>query len=155
MEWTKKVEIKEKEKEEILRRADETIDKWKLKMPDVFPPLVLDFGLGNFEKTGHIEYWIANEEKEKYCGKLIFMFKGQTCPAHYHKKKHETFMIIRGKITMYLANEDIEMVRGDVLQMSQNTLHSFTAMEDSLILEVSLPSIKKDNFFKDEKIGVI
>jgi len=44
-------------------------------MPSVFPPLILDFGLGNFFKTGHIEYWIANEEKESYCGKFIFMFK--------------------------------------------------------------------------------
>lgn len=154
MEWTKKVEVAGKEREKILRRAAETIDKWKLKMQDVFPPIVLDFGLNNFSKTGHIEYWIANEEKEKYCGKFIFMFEEQTCPAHYHKKKHETFMVVKGEITMHLASKDIEMKQGDVLPMPQNTLHGFTATEDSLILEISLPSIKKDSFFKDKKIGV-
>ena len=102
MEWTRKIEVGEKDKETILKRAEERIRDWGLEMPKVFSPLVLDFGLGNFSKTGHIEYWIVNNEKEGYCGKFIFMFKGQTCPAHYHKKKHETFMVIKGEIVMHL-----------------------------------------------------
>ncbi len=54
-------------------------------------PLVSDFGLGDFYETGLIEYWVANEIQAGYCGKLLFVFGGQTCPMHWHKRKHETF----------------------------------------------------------------
>ncbi len=155
MEWIRKIEIEGKEREIIIKKAEERIRQWDLKMPAVFFPLVLDFGLGDFSETGHIEYWIANNEQENYCGKLIFMFSGQTCPAHYHKKKHETFMVIKGSIVMHLKNKELNLNQGDVLPMSQETLHSFTATQDSLILEVSLPSEKGDNFFKDDRIGII
>lgn len=45
--------------------------KWGLAMPAV-KPLVLDFGLGDFYRTGLIEYWIANETRAGYCGKYLF-----------------------------------------------------------------------------------
>jgi len=129
-----------------IKKAGKIIDRWGLKMPDEYPPLLLDFGLGNFLKTGHIEYWVVNDEKNGYCGKFIFMFKGQTCPAHNHKKKHETFMVVKGAVKMLLK---------DVLKMPQKTLHTFTAEKNSLILEVSQPSVQKDSFFADRKIGTV
>lgn len=45
--------------------------------------------------------------------------------------------------------------QGDVLPMERGKSHTFKAITHSLIIEVSQPSIKEDNFFKDEKIGVI
>ena len=38
-EWTSKIEVKEG-KEKILEKAENIIEKWKLKMPSVFPPLI-------------------------------------------------------------------------------------------------------------------
>jgi quercetin dioxygenase-like cupin family protein len=157
MDYTEKIEINGgKTKNAFIRKAGKVISRWGMKMPDEHPPLLLDFGKGEFSKTGHIEYWIVNDEKNGYCGKFIFMFKGQTCPAHSHNKKHETFMVVRGAITMRVDGKKvIRMKQGQVLKMPQKSLHTFTAEKDSLILEVSQPSVKKDNFFADNKIGII
>ncbi|MCM8759632.1 MAG: cupin domain-containing protein [Candidatus Omnitrophica bacterium] len=153
--WVGSIEIGGEEKERILKKAEQIIKKWKLKMPCLFSPLVLDFGYNDFKNTGHIEFIIANEIKEGYCGKFIFMFKGQRCPEHYHKIKHETFFVLKGKVLMEFDGEKIVLNPGDVLPMDRNKLHTFKALENSLIIEVSQPSMKNDNFFSDSKIGVI
>ena len=155
MEQTGIIEVEGEKREEVLKNVAEKIKEWGLKMPAVFSPLVLDFGVGNFSQTGHTEYLIVNDEENGYCGKFLFLFKEQSCPAHYHQKKHETFMVVKGEISMHLESQEIKMRQGDVLPMPQKTWHSFTAIEDALILEVSLPSVKGDNFFKDKKIGVL
>ncbi len=49
--------------------------EWGVALPRV-TPLVLDFGLGEFEKTGLIELWIANEVKAGYCGKYLYLAAG-------------------------------------------------------------------------------
>ena len=85
------------EREEALRKYKEIIESWGIRMPEV-KPQVLDLGLGDFYKVGLIEYWIANNEKEGYCGKFLFVFDSQACPYHHHNFKHETFFILKGKI---------------------------------------------------------
>jgi len=155
IDWTKRIEVEGKEREKMLKKAEEIMKRWGLKMPEVFLPLILDFGYNDFKNTGHIEYIIANEIDEGYCGKFIFMFKGQRCPEHYHKKKHETFFVLKGKILMEVNGEKIILNEGDVLRMDRYNSHTFKALKNSLIIEVSQPSIKNDSFFKDEKIGVI
>ncbi len=155
MEYTGRIEIKGKEAAGLVKKSHAVLKQWGLKVPAVFPPLVLDFGYGEFARTGHIEYLIANDLKNYYCGKFIFMFKGQTCPFHHHRKKHETFMVVKGSIVMHLKGRDLVMKQGDILPMKQKTGHSFTARENALILEVSLPSLKGDNFFRDKRLGVV
>ncbi|MCS7180976.1 MAG: cupin domain-containing protein [bacterium] len=155
IDWVNRLEVKDKERKEILKKAKEIIKKWELKMSNSFLPLVLDFGYNDFKNIGHIEYLIANEIKEGYCGKFIFMFSGQRCPEHFHKKKHETFLVLKGKVLMEVDGKKIILKEGDVLPMDRNISHTFKALKNSLIIEVSQPSIKNDNFFKDKKIGVI
>ncbi len=46
--------------DEALPRFEAQIRTWDVALPEV-PPLVLDFGLGDFYQTGLIEFWIANE----------------------------------------------------------------------------------------------
>lgn len=147
------MEIKGEKREKILKEAECILNEWGFKMPDS-KILVLDFGLGLFEKIGHIEYWIVNREKENYCGKFIFMFAGQTCPEHYHKNKDETFYIVKGKVKMIMNGKEIIMNKGDTLIMPVKTKHSFTAIENSLILEVSQKSVLTDNFFSDTRIKI-
>ena len=66
-----------KEADQITRRIRAQIKEWGLALPEV-EPLVLDFGLGRFEEIGETEFWIANEVGGGYCGKFMFLFKGQT-----------------------------------------------------------------------------
>ena len=46
--------------ERALSEFREQAGRWGVALPTVVP-LVLDFGLGDFARTGLIEYWIANE----------------------------------------------------------------------------------------------
>lgn len=134
-----------------LEHCQSTIQGWGLTMPDV-EPLVLDFGLGKFEEIGEIEFWIANQEAFGYCGKFLFVADGQTCPYHKHNKKHETFFVVKGKVRMVIDGEQL-LQEGDVLVMPPGQGHAFTGIGPALLLEVSMPSVRQDNFFTNKAIG--
>ena len=146
------VELQGAEREEAVRKVLARIESWGLCMPDV-EPLPLHFGLGEFDKIGETEFWIANEEGAGYCGKFLFVFDGQTCPYHRHVMKHETFFVVRGKVRMRIDDGERELAAGDVLPMAPGVGHSFTGVGDALLLEVSMPSVLQDNFFEDKRIG--
>lgn len=131
----------------------EQIRAWNVALPPV-EPLVLDFGLGAFAKTGLIEYWIANEAKAGYCGKYLFVFDGQTCPQHRHVKKHETFFIVKGRVRMTFGPRVFEMGEGDVLPVTPGDGHSFTGIGPALLLELSTPCEIADNDFADARIPI-
>ena len=140
------------EKNKALSNIYAQISAWGLKLPDVIP-YPLHFGLGKFYETGETEFWIANEEEHGYCGKFLFVFDGQTCPYHHHEVKHETFFVVKGKISMKVGEETKEMKEGDLLVMPPLLDHSFTGVGPALILEVSMPSIPHDSFFANKSIG--
>jgi mannose-6-phosphate isomerase-like protein (cupin superfamily) len=146
------VELQGEEREGALARVMHQIAAWGLTMPDV-TPLPLHFGLNRFAEIGETEFWIANEAENGYCGKFLFVFEGQTCPYHHHRMKHETFFIVKGTIRMKMGDEERAMREGDLLAMPPGIGHSFTGVGNALILEVSMPSILKDNFFADKSIG--
>lgn len=146
------VELMGPERESALAAIHQQLDQWGLAMPEV-EPLPLDFGLGRFEEVGETEFWIANDEEHGYCGKFLFVFDGQTCPHHYHQVKHETFFILKGTVRMRVEDEERLMEQGGLLAMPPGTAHSFTGVGPALILEVSMPSVRQDNFFEDREIG--
>jgi len=152
--WTKKVQIWGKDRKIALKKFNEILGQWKLRMPPV-KPLVLDFGLSEFYKTGLIESWIANEDRGGYCGKFLFVFPGQTCPFHHHNFKHETFFVVKGSVFMKVGNKKRGMKEGDVLKMKQGTGHSFTGQgkNGALLLEASKPCKPRDSIFEDKRIG--
>ena len=135
-----------------LAHCRDTIRDWGLTMPDV-EPLALDFGLGQFDEIGEIEYWIANDEATGYCGKFLFVADGQTCPYHHHGMKHETFFLVKGTLRLIVDGEEMILQEGDTLVMPPGQRHSFTGVGPALLLEVSMPSIRQDNFFANEAIG--
>ncbi len=140
------------QREQALERCLAIIRSWGLTMPAV-DPLVLDFGLGRFDEIGEIEFWVANEEAHGYCGKFLFVADGQTCPYHRHDRKHETFFVLKGRVRMIVDDEEKVLGEGDILVMLPGQRHSFTGLGPALLLEVSMPSVRQDNFFTDERIG--
>ena len=140
------------ERERALQRCLDTIHAWGLAMPAA-EPLALDFGLSRFSEIGEIEFWIANEERAGYCGKFLFVDDGQTCPYHKHERKHETFFVLKGKLRMTVDGVERVMSEGDTLVMGPGKRHSFTGIGPALIIEVSMPSTRGDNFFADKHIG--
>ncbi|OPZ83416.1 MAG: Cupin domain protein [bacterium ADurb.Bin429] len=67
--------------------------------------------------------------------------------------KHETFFVVKGAIRMTLDDREFVMNEGDLFAMPPGMGHSFTGLGPALLLEVSMPSILRDNFFADTHIG--
>ena len=139
-------------RQQALNRCLATIRDWGLTMPDVVP-LLLDFGLGRFDEIGEIEFWVANEEHAGYCGKFLYVQDEQTCPYHEHARKHETFFVVKGKVLMVINDQVKILNEGDILVMPPGDRHSFTGIGPALLLEVSMPSTREDNFFANKAIG--
>jgi D-lyxose ketol-isomerase len=136
-----------------LRDFKRQIAQWGYALPKV-EPLVLDFGLGEFSRTGLIEYWLANEQRAGYCGKYLFVFDGQTCPRHRHRTKHETFYLLEGELSVTTGKKMLRLRPGDVLPISPGIYHSFTGVGPALLLELSMPCDVSDNFFADRRIPI-
>ena len=136
----------------VLEHCQQVIKGWGLTMP-VGEPLVLDFGLGRFEDTGEVEYWVANEEEAGYCGKFLFVDDGQTCPYHRHRRKHETFFVLKGQVRMVVDGEEKVLKQGDTLVMPPGCSHAFTGIGPALLLEISMPSVRGDSLFANQNIG--
>lgn len=149
-----KISLQGQERETTLERISEVVAAWGLKLPDV-PPDPLHFGYNDFYRIGETEFNINNNIEQGYCGKFMFMFTGQTCPMHFHRKKHETFFIVKGKVAMELAGKHYLLNQGDRLIVDQFAKHQFTALENSLILESSKPDLVDDSIFEDQAINRI
>jgi len=129
------------------------MEQWKVPLPPA-KVLVLDFGLGNFDGMGLIECWIANEMEAGYCGKYLFLFDGQVCPAHLHEEKHETFYVAKGSISIHVDGVESRMTEGDVLALPPGKMHSFTGIGPALLLELSTPCMVDDNYFANPEIPI-
>lgn len=138
--------------EAIIAQIEQQMRLWGLVMPDV-PPLVFDFGTGDVLHIGETEFWIANELEHGYCGKYLFLLAGQRCPEHKHTMKHETFFIVKGTISMHCNGTKTILAQGDVLAVEPESAHTFSAMENALVLEISKPSVIADNTFLEAGIG--
>jgi D-lyxose ketol-isomerase len=136
-----------------LARFRRQIETWHVALPPV-EPLVLDFGLGRFQDTGLIEYWISNETEWGYCAKYLFVFDGQTCPEHRHRTKHETFFVVKGAVALSLGETTLELNAGDVYPVPPGERHSFTGSGPALLLEISKPCVIADNYFSNPDIPI-
>jgi quercetin dioxygenase-like cupin family protein len=149
-----KLSLQGEEQKLVLDKINRVIESWGLKLPDV-PADALHFGYNDFLNTGETEFNINNNVEQGYCGKFMFLFSGQTCPMHHHRKKHETFFIVKGKVNMELSGRQYLLNQGDRLIVDQLAKHRFTALEDSLILESSKPDLVDDSIFEDQMINRI
>lgn len=147
------IALKEPEAGLALAGFHRQIAAWQIALPPV-QPLVLDFGLGDFQRVGLIEYWIANEAAAGYCGKYLFVFDGQTCPRHQHRVKHETFFVVKGRMAVEYDGRRIELGEGGLLPVSPSKPHSFTGMGPALLLELSMPCRIDDNYFDNPDIPI-
>ena len=129
------------------------LNQWGLKTPPA-KPLVLDFDLNDFDRYGLIEYWIANEVQNGYCGKYLFVFDGQSCPMHSHLQKHETFFIVKGRVRMQCDGREHEMDEGEVLAVDPCKVHGFFGIGPALLLELSMPCRIDDNYFENTYIPI-
>jgi mannose-6-phosphate isomerase len=86
-------------------------------------------------------------ETEAYVGKLLFVRAGEALSLQYHEVKDETWLVREGVARLELGEVDgdrleaVEIREGDAFHYPPRTLHRLTAVEDTVILEVSTPHL--------------
>lgn len=110
------------------------------------------YGLKYFNKFGLSMITIINE---KYCKKLLFLINNQSHPKQYHKKKHESFFLLYGKIKVQLNSKSFILKPGDIINIPPRVKHFFKdiSKNGSVIEELSTTSDKNDSFYIDKKIN--
>jgi mannose-6-phosphate isomerase len=85
-------------------------------------------------------------ETDAYVGKLLFVRAGQALSLQYHEVKDEAWLVREGRAAVELGDvggalETIEIGPGDALHYPPGTVHRITALDDTLIVEVSTPHL--------------
>jgi mannose-6-phosphate isomerase len=85
-------------------------------------------------------------ESEHYVGKLLFVRAGESLSLQYHERKDESWLVREGRARLELGEvggelEATEIEPGDAFRYRPGTLHRVTALEDTLVLEVSTPHL--------------
>ena len=102
------------------------------------------------QKKWGYEIWIHNSDK--YCGKVLVIHKNKNTSLHYHKLKDETFYVQDGKILVKIVSKEgikeLEMIKGDVLNIPKGTKHQIIGMDKtSEIFEVSTEHFDDDSIY--------
>jgi len=81
-------------------------------------------------------------ETDAYVGKLLFVRAGESLSLQYHELKDESWLVQEGRARLELGDvgrelEAIEIAPGDAFHFRPRTVHRVTALEDTLVIEVS------------------
>jgi mannose-6-phosphate isomerase-like protein (cupin superfamily) len=81
-------------------------------------------------------------EAEAYVGKLLFVRAGESLSLQYHEQKDESWLVQEGRARLELGEvggglETLEIASGDAFRFRPRTVHRVTAIEDTLVIEVS------------------
>jgi len=90
-------------------------------------------------KWGHEEIIV---ETDNYSYELIHLKKGWTNACHYHNEKQETFIPKVG--TVLLNVKGSEFILTEPFTVNPFTSHSFHALTDAVVIEVSTKHIDTD-----------
>ena len=84
---------------------------------------------------------------DHYCGKLLFVRAGHSLSLQFHREKDEAWYVQEGRAELELAEAGQAIPVSEVVgpgaafHFTPGTVHRVTALEDTLILEVSTPQI--------------
>ena len=81
-------------------------------------------------------------EAEDYVGKLLFVRAGESLSLQYHEVKDESWLVQEGRAKLELGEvggelETSEITPGDAYRFRPGTVHRLTAIEDTVVIEVS------------------
>ncbi len=107
------------------------------------------YGIDRLEDCGAI---IINCINRQYCKKLIIMLPGQRHPAHYHKRKEETFQILSGELILDLGHGEKVYRPGDIVLVEKGVKHSFRSENGTIFEEVSSTHYPDDSYYDDQEI---
>ena len=107
-------------------------------------PALYEFAPRKVEKPWGWELIWA--EAETYVGKLLFIRAGEALSLQYHEVKDESWLVREGRARLELGDvggelETMEIEPGAAFRFRPGTVHRLTALEDTLVVEVSTPHL--------------
>ena len=81
-------------------------------------------------------------EADDYVSKLLFVRAGESLSLQFHEVKDESWLVQEGRARLELGEVDgpletFEIAPGDAFRFRPRTVHRVTAVEDTLVIEVS------------------
>ena len=78
----------------------------------------------------------------KYVGKLLVIEAGKRLSLQYHRKKHESLLVLKGRLKLRLGRATRLVGPGTAFAIPPRTIHRFEAPKGRVTLvEVSTPEI--------------
>jgi quercetin dioxygenase-like cupin family protein len=95
---------------------------------DMIAPLVQNDGdMGGWVQTPLSNFLIAGEDTQGKAARIeAVQVKGLEPPYHSHPEANETFYVINGKLTFFIAGETISAPAGTTVFIEQGKKYSFT-----------------------------
>jgi N-acetylneuraminate synthase len=81
------------------------------------------------------------------------MLPGQTHPEQYHEQKEETFVVLHGRLTLWLDGVEQHATAGDVITVNRGVRHRFRTETGAVFEEISSTHYKDDSFYTDPTIA--
>jgi len=84
---------------------------------------------------------------DRYCGKLLFVRAGESLSLQFHREKDESWYVQEGRAKLELGEIGEAVLATEVVapgaafRYRPGTVHRVTAIDDTLILEVSTPHL--------------
>ncbi len=84
---------------------------------------------------------------ERYCGKVLFVRRGEELSLQFHREKDESWLVQAGRARLELGEAGAAVLQeevigpGNAFRYVPGTVHRVTALEDTTILEVSTPHL--------------
>ena len=108
------------------------------------------YGMARFREVGAVLIDCVNRS---YCKKIVVQLPGQKHPAHFHKRKEETFQILYGDMHVKMDGHERFMRAGETCLIQPGVWHSFWTDSGCIFEEVSTTDFKNDSFYKDKVIN--
>ena len=92
-------------------------------------------------------YELIWAHSEHYCGKLLFIRKGEQLSLQFHNEKDESWLVHSGRAKLELGDAGQRLLHEEVIgpgaafRYRPGTVHRVTAIEDTTIIEVSTPQL--------------
>ncbi len=104
------------------------------------------YGMEKFREVGVAMIECVNRE---YCKKILILLPGQTHPAHYHKQKEETFLVLYGTLDIVCDGVKRSVTRGETVVVERGVDHSFSSETGCVFEEISTTHYVNDSFYAE------
>ncbi len=84
---------------------------------------------------------------DTYVGKLLFVKAGESLSLQFHREKDESWLVQSGRARLELGSAGDPVLKEEIVSAGAafhyrpGTVHRVTALEDTMILEVSTPHL--------------